>query len=281
MDIDEIKARAREQKRGRSLRSPIRPREFILTFGMGGTGKSTKLLDIARACPTDTFWTLDSELSNFDRLLATEYTDLRNVDVTPAMEWDDWKRGIGEIGKKMGEDDWIAVDSCTPSWDAVQGWFIEQIHGEEPDEWFLQKRRINQRVNDSAVKKEDKIKGFAALSGEQGDWQVINKQYFRYIYNALMRCPGHKYVTAEQDAISKEDDREVRGMYGPYGVKPKGQKRLGYVPMTSLWLTKKRVGEWYMTTVKDRGRREVEDERVGDFAQDYLVEVAGWGTATD
>jgi hypothetical protein len=47
--------------------------------------------------------------------------------------------------------------------------------------------------------------------------------------------------------------------------------------MTVLWLTKKRIGEWYITTIKDRGRKELEDQAVGDFAEDYLQAIAGWG----
>lgn len=283
MDVEELRAKARASKEhggsgsDRGLKSPMKPREFILSFGMQGVGKSKSILDAARACPQDTFWCIDSELSNYDRLLGTEYRDVKNVDVRPALEWDDWKRGIKEIGESMKVDDWIVVDSTTPTWDAVQGWFSEQIHGEEPDEWFLQKRLQNQRANDSATKASEKTRGFAALSGEQGDWQVINKQYFKNIYNRLLMAPGHKYLTAEQDTISKEDDREVRGTYGAYGIKPKGQKRLGYVPMTVLWLTKKRVGEWYMTTIKDRGRKELEELEWSDFAEDYLLGVAGWG----
>jgi len=255
----------------------MRPREYILAFGMQGVGKSSKILDVARRCPTDTFWCIDSELQNFDRLMATEYRDLRNVDVRPALEWEDWAKGVKDIAGRMAEDDWIVVDSSTPSWDAVQGWFIEKVHGADPDEWFLRRRVENEQANERASKAEDKVRGFAALSGSQGDWQVINKTYFRGFYNELLRCPGHRYLTAEQDTISREDDREVRGTFGPYGIKPKGQKRLGYVPMTVLWLTKKRVGEWYMTTIKDRGRKELEDQEVGDFAEDYLMAVAGWG----
>lgn len=83
-------------------------------------------------------------------------------------------------------------------------------------------------------------------------------------------------MTAEQAAIDKNDDKEVKAAFGAYGVKPKGQKRLGHVPMTVLWLTKSRVGAWAMTTIKDRGRTEVEDEPLTNFAKDYLMEVAGW-----
>jgi hypothetical protein len=265
----------------RSLRSPIRPREFILTFGVGGTGKSTAILEVARLCPDVLFHVMDSELQNYNRLLATAFTDLNNVVVYPidSTEWDEYTKTIPEINEKMGRDDWLVVDFATPSWDAVQGWFVDKVHDQDIDEYFLAKRIKNQQMKDRASKgdKDTKeIKGFAALSGQDGDWQVINKTYFKGFYNALLKCPGHVYMTAEQDTIGKDDDREVKAAYGPYGIKPKGQKKLGYVPMTSLWLTKARVGKYAITTIKDRGRPELEDEPLNNFAVDYLMNVAGW-----
>lgn len=278
MDADELaalKAKKRESKPRTNLRPPIRPRELILSMGVGGTGKSTAILEVARLCPDDTFYALDSELQNFNRLLATEFTDVTNVEVTPVEEWGDWVDAIPKIGAQMERDDWLIVDSGTPTWDAVQAWFVDKIHGQDIDEWFIAKRIENEAMK--ANKSGDKeVKGFAALSGSSGDWQVINKVYFKHFYNALLRVPGHVYMTAEQAAIDKNDDKEVKAAFGAYGVKPKGQKRLGHVPMTVLWLTKSRVGAWAMTTIKDRGRTEVEDEPLTNFAKDYLMEVAGW-----
>ena len=283
MDAEELAAMKARKKQEQSsgtwtLRPPINPREFILTFGVGGTGKSTALLEIARMCPTDTFHVIDSELQNYNRLLATAFTDLSNVIVYPAEDWDDWVKLIPQINAEMGRDDWLGVDFATPTWDAVQAWFVEQIHGQDIDEWFVAKRLQNQRLKDSASKSKDgkEVKGFAALAGSDGDWQVINKVYFKHFYNALLRCPGHVYMTAEQAEIDKNDDKEVKAAYGPYSIKPKGQKKLGHVPMTSIWLTKARASRYNMTTIKDRGRVEVEDEPLENFAQDYLIEIAGW-----
>lgn len=277
MDADELAAmkerkRAEQESVIRNLRPPIKPREFILTMGVGGTGKSTAILEVARMCPSDTFYCLDSELRNFDRLLATAFTDLTNVETIPVEDWSDWQTQIPKIGQTMGRDDWLCVDSSTPTWDAVQAWFVEKIHGEDIDEWFISKRIQSENLKKGGA--EDK--GFAALSGGDGDWQVINKTYFKHFYNALLKVPGHIYMTAEQAEIGKKEDKDTKSAYGPIGFKPKGQKRLGHVPMTVLWLTKSGTGAWRMTTVKDRGRRELDDERLENFASDYLVDVAGW-----
>lgn len=279
MDADELAA-MKERKRQaqgstqesvvRNLRPPIKPREMILTMGVGGTGKSTAILEVARLCPSDTFYCLDSELRNFDRLLATAFTDLTNVETIPAEDWTDWAENIPKIASKMDANDWLAVDSATSTWDAVQAWFVEKIHGTDIDEWFVAKRMEKENAGSG-----DK-RGFAALSGSDGDWQVINKTYFKGFYNALLKVPGHVYLTAEQAKIDKEDDKDTKSAYGGTGFKPKGQKRLGHVPMTTLWLTKSGTGSWRMTTIKDRGRREMDDEKLENFAVDYLQGVAGW-----
>jgi hypothetical protein len=64
-----------------------------------------------------------------------------------------------------------------------------------------------------------------------------------------------------------------------YGMKPAGQKQLGFVPHTVLMMKKGRVGDYKMTTIKDRGRWEGEDVEIGDFMQDYLVGIGGWQRA--
>lgn len=275
MDADELaamKERKRAEQGTLTLRPIISPREFILTFGVGGTGKSTAILEVARLCPTDTFYVLDSELQNYNRLLATAFTDLNNVIVTPVTDWDDWVKAIPRVCEDMTRDDWLVVDFATPTWDAVQSWFVDKIHDQDIDQWFVAKRAQNQQMKDAGKE----VKGFAALSGSDGDWQVINKVYFKYFYNALLKCPGHVYMTAEQDKTGQDDDKEVKALYGPYNVKPKGQKKLGHVPMTSLLLTKARAGKYAITTIKDRGRMELEDEPLSNFARDYLIDVAGW-----
>ena len=46
---------------------------------------------------------------------------------------------------------------------------------------------------------------------------------------------------------------------------------------TGFIITKKgRKGEYTLSTVKDRGRDDVEDAELNDFAKDYLQGVAGW-----
>lgn len=257
-----------------TLRPKISPRERILTFSTFGAGKSNALLTIARKCPTDTFHVLDNDFA-YERLLATDFADLSNVHVTNCDEWQDYIPTIKRIGGDMGRDDWLVLDSTTATWDAVQGWFVEQIHGESIEEYFMEVR-----AKKAANRNSDK-KSLGALEGWM-DWPVINKQYVR-LYNALLNVTGHLYLTAELTVLGSEsdEDRETKALFGPHGVKPKGQKRLGHIPHTVLLLSKSRTGEYRMTTVKDRGRREVEQEPVTDFSKDYLMRLGGWRPTTN
>lgn len=275
-----------------SLRPQLMTRERILGFGVQGVGKSNNILTLARRCPTDTFWVVDNDYNSYMRLLETDFVDIaqrppivaeppRYKDVQVQVvgnvvifdldvdAWEPYTPIIGQVVRTQKRDDWLVVDSMTPTWDAVQGWFSEKVFDKGIEDYFLEVR--------IAKEKAKKDKDPSTLGAFEGwiDWPVINKQYSAF-YSVLLKCPGHIYMTAETSKIEKDEAKEVKGMFGSYGVKPKGQKRLGHIPMTVLLLSKDRAGSWYMTTVKDRGRRELVNEPVTDFAVDYMMKVAGW-----
>ncbi len=257
-----------------TLECPLRARERILTVGVQGTGKSYAPLTIARLCPGSQFHILDTDYSDsYEVGLDTEFVDLDNVHVHK-VGYDDWQAfrdTAKELAAEIGPDDWLVPDTMSCSWDAVQGWFIEQVFGQSSDEYFMEVRKKKEGQKESGGKDN---KSLGALQGWM-DWPVINKQYSP-IYSTLTGIRGHLYMTAEQAAISDDDDREVKKLFGPYGVKARGQKRLGHVPRTVLLFTKSRAGEYSMTTIKDRHRVEQEDVEFENFATDYLVNVAGW-----
>lgn len=258
-----------------TLKSPLSTPERILVFGPEGVGKSAKLLDVARRVPDQQFHVIDNDYSQSClRLLETSYSDLTNV--TPhRCDPDDWEevvRLVGEMRQIIGPSDWLGIDSMTPTWSAVQGWFIEQVHGTGVENYFLDVRIAKEQARGSGGRDS---KTLGALDGWM-DWPVINKEYFRKLYNGILGIQGHVWLTAEGAEISKEDDGDVKARFQGLGVKPGGQKRLGFVPSTVLLLKKSRVGEYAMTTVKDRGREEMEDRKVEDFGVDYLRKVAGW-----
>lgn len=257
------------------LVSPIRDRERILTMGVQGTGKSKSFLDIIRKLPpTHRGMVCDIDYTpSFNRLIDLSYPELGEdrcmVEPCDPEDWEEIMRAIKKFSGMATKDDWLCIDSMSHTWSAVQSWFIEQVHGDQIEDYFLDVRKKK------AASKDDK-KALGALDGWM-DWPVINKQYFT-LYRAINRFPGHVYMTAEQTSVNeKEDGKEVKGLFGPYGVKPVGQKRLGFVPATVLMLNKSRAGVYSVTTIKDRGRPEVEDRPLSDdFAQDYLIGLAGW-----
>lgn len=266
-----------------TFRTPLTTPERILVFGPEGVGKSAKLLDVARRCPDAQFHVIDNDYSQSClRLLETSYADVGNV--TPyRCDPDDWEEVIGrvkELRAIVGPNDWMAVDSMTPTWSAVQGWFIEQVHGVDVENYFLDVR-IKKEAQRAAARSggDRESKSLGVLEGWM-DWPVINKEYFRKLYNGILNIQGHVWLTAEGAQISKEDDEDVKARFQGYGVKPSGQKRLGFVPSTVLLLKKSRVGEYTATTIKDRGRTEFEDRPLGDFMVDYMRGVAGWRPTT-
>jgi hypothetical protein len=249
----------------------MRTRERILSFGVQGVGKSNAILTVAKKCPDVTFYVIDTDYSeSYARALDSEYEGLENVEITRVSP-DDWENmipAIDAINSKMGVDDWLIFDSMSPTWEAVQEWFIERVHGQSIDDYFMDVRmkKENTKGKDS--------KALGALEGWM-DWPVINKVYFR-LYKQLMATPGHLYMTAEQVAVNDDEGREIKGLFGPYGVKPRGQKKLGHLPQTVLLFTKNRAGEYAITTIKDRNRIELESQPIEDFMRDYMVKIAGW-----
>lgn len=269
------------------LVNPFNSRERILTFGVQGTGKSHAILTIARLSPNSTFHVIDTDYSeSYEVALETEFTDLSNVTVHK-VGYDDWKGQLALIEKVRGEcvrDDWLIFDTVSCTWDAVQKWYMEEIFEQGADEYFMEVRRQKEAQRRKAEGGRDKngsgggggkeAKALGALEGWM-DWPVINAQYSP-LYAKLTSMPCHLYLTAEQAQTGSDDDREVKAMFGPYGVKPRGQKRLGHVPRTVLWMTKSRAGEYSITTIKDRNRVEMEDVEYENFAVEYLMRVGGW-----
>ncbi len=262
-----------------SYNTPIRSRERILGFGVGGVGKSTMTLSIARMLPNRHFHVIDNDVSpSYNRALDSEFSDVKNVTVyeTDPDDWEDGLSTVERVAPTVEYDDWFTFDSMTSPWSAVQSWFIEKLHGESDDEYFFRVRKEveehNQRAKNSSGMKE--LKSANPFEGFM-DWPAINKQYFK-LTKAIFRCRGHVILTAEMDKTGDKEDDEIKGLFGPYGVKPRGQKKLGHQTHTVLLMTKTRQGNWQMTTIKDRSRGEMLNQPFEDFGKDYLRGVAGW-----
>ena len=261
-----------------TLSSPYRSRERILAFGHEGCGKSSGVLSIARRCPDVKFWVIDND-NSYDRLLETDFTDVWGMDnvlfagehfgKAPMNDWFNVAQAIEYATNNMGRDDWLVVDMLSKAWALVQEAFTEQIFGKDIDDYFLHIRKMKADSGDNK-------KALGAYDGWK-DWPVINAMYSKGVSEKLLNCPGHLYVVSESTKLSEDDDKGMRDLYGPFGVKPAGQKRSGHIMQTVMFFTKDSRQQMYkMTTVKDRGRAMWTDESFDDFAMDYLVGTAGW-----
>lgn len=261
-----------------TLISPYRSRERILAFGHEGCGKSSGILSIARRCPTSNFYVIDND-NAYDRLLETDFTDVwQNDNIQFAGEhfgkgpmnvWENNVEAIKYAIDNMTRDDWLVIDMSSKLWALVQEAFTEQIFGKDIDDYFMHIRKLKASSGDNK-------KALGAYDGWK-DWPVINAMYSKNVAEKLLNCPGHLYVVAESTKLSDEDDKGMRDLYGPFGVKPAGQKRTGHIMQTVLFFTKEsRTQTFKMSTIKDRGRVMWTDEAWSDFAIDYLVNTAGW-----
>ena len=241
--------------------------ESILTIGAPGAGKSTAWLSIAdlhqkRGSPSQ-FYVLDSDLA-MPRMLAEGYPHLQNVQTWPVFTWQEYATAVKEIQPQLTPADWLVVDMIDPSWEAVQSYYIEQIFGQDPDEFFL------------AARKAMKGKTLQALDGWQ-DWTVINRVYKTWINRLIYQSRCHIFGTAKIAPIDAQtDDKAIRALFGRFGVKPKGQKDVAHMFHTVLILSQAADGGWVGNTVKDRERKYWEGQTITNFGLQYLMQVAGW-----
>jgi hypothetical protein len=249
-----------------------------MAFGHEGSGKSSGILSIARRSPDAKFWVIDND-NAYDRLLETDFTDVWNMENVlfagehfgkrPLNDWDNVVGAIKYATDNMDRDDWLVIDMVSKLWSVVQEAFIDKVFDRDIDDYFMHIRQLKAKAGD------DK-KALGAMDGWK-DWPVINSMYSQRVADKLLNCPGHLYVVAESQKISDEDDKGIRDLYGPFGVKPAGQKRSGHIMQTVMFFTKNsRTQEYKMSTIKDRGRAMWTDDVFQDFAIDYLVNTAGW-----
>lgn len=268
-------------------------RERILLMGGPNMGKTYDIMTIARlsaASGSDAhFHYLDTDEAAGRVLVDPAFKDLwlegmsglKNLTLYQVSHWEDLLETLTEVqgqlrqGKfvtkgAMKPGDWLVIDMLTPTWQWVQDWFTNRVYHSDLDEFFLAHR-------ESAVASKDpKAKGTAYDAWR--DWPIINQQYAE-LEDRILRSPGNIICTAEVKAINNDSaDKEVRMMFGPYGVIPAGQKRVPHLFSTIIWKTSNIPGVRQAITIKDRAREIMEGVEVDDFAKDYLVGVAGWQT---
>lgn len=250
------------------LHTDAKSLERILLMGSWGTGKSEAWCSVAKwlaqGKSENKVFVLDTD-NAVDRLV--EGSSYENQVVTyDLFDWDSYTNGIDSARKlaNPNRQDWLVLDMADKAWEKVQDHYITKAFGKEADEYFLQWKSGGNSGS--------------PLAGEYGaNWQVINKLYANFI-GKITRFPGHVLACTPVDAINakEEKSKEVLDTYGRFGAKPRGQKALGHQFHTLILTQQKGKQDYIYTTVKDRKRAELSNEKVTDFVTSYLVKVAGW-----
>src|SRR5690606_8084923 len=142
-----------------------------------------------------------------------------------------------------------------------------QVYGDSLANVLLQARKNYKGTGDQ----------FKVAKMELMQWDLVKKEYARF-WRTIKRWKGHMALTAEAKQIGywEKDDADAQRTYGRIGYFPNGQDKIRHAMATTLYLAHPKGDRWTMTTVKDRGREEMDKAELEDFAEDYLVEVAGW-----
>lgn len=240
-------------------------KERILVMGGFKAGKTTAWCDIAswykRTETPGKFYVMDTDMT-VERSLEA-YEGVGDIIVSDDIQsWPEFKLAAAKFRQLGTQDDWLIVDSIDFAWEAVQDWYVEQAFGESSDAFFLDFKRQGKD-------------GHPLADGFGMNWNVIKKQYQPVLAN-IRRFPGHVLVCTPAESTAQEKDANVQRVFGKYGVKPKGEKRLGFNFHSLLLMLNNAKDDYRITTVGDRSRKELVNEKVNSFTMTYLKGVAGW-----
>lgn len=247
------------------LQSNGRP-ERLLLVGSWGSGKTTAYMTIAKmldltGSPAQMFVVDPDYKAHLD-----PNAGLPNIHIYDDLEhWTDYKSSIRKCrsSAEKGRGDWLVVDMFDRVWSAAQAGYVEMTFGQDVDEFYV------------AWRKED-TKGGNPFNADWGkDWQAINRLYDDFVFN-VTRFPGNILMTTSPEPVrDDEKDKEIIRLYGRWGIKPAGQKRLGHLAADCLLLTQSKDG-WSFSQMRGTGREDFRNEPLRDFVQDYLIKRASW-----
>lgn len=249
-------------------------RERILLLGAFGSGKSYAWCSVAawlrRTKSPGRVFVVDTDHAA-DRL-SEGYDDFfSNVVAEDVWGYKEVRAALDKFKKaKPTKEDWLVVDLADKLWQYAQDFYIEEKFGKDAASYYLEEKKAGVSGN--------------PLSQEAygANWQIINQQY-NSLMTDIQRWPGHVMFCTKASPVQEPnqqgkggDDKETRQAYGRYGVKPDGQKALGFQFFSVIWMIPKGKEEWVFTTIKDLNRERPQNQPIKDFVMDYLVKVAGW-----
>lgn len=240
--------------------------ERLLLVGSWGSGKTTAYFKIAEwldktGSPAQVF-IIDPDY----KAALDPNAMLPNVHIYDELEtWREYKNAAVKCREQAekGRGDWLVVDMCDRVWNAAQAGYVEMTFGVDVDDFYV------------AWRKED-TKGGNPFNADWGkDWQAINRLYDGFMYQ-VTRFPGNVLMTTSPEPMrDDEKDKDLIRLYGKWGIRPAGQKRLGHLAADCLLLTQTSKG-WSYSQMRGTGREEFKNEPLDDFVMSYLIGKAGW-----
>lgn len=291
-------------------------RERILIYGGAKVGKSFTyigLMHLARLTRTKShFWIVDNDNATeaiglypggtYGELLGEQTgeefeSDITKLEYENATIWipesfDPYNQIADEIRDGAKGQDWIVVDMLSNLWEIMPDWWVGNVYGENPWEYYAAVRK--------AIEAEEEGSGERGFGGHSGvDWQYIGKVYRAWEKRLTLYAPCHVIAYSAETEIQAHHDKsgERRAQYAITAAHaPKTEKGAVHRFHTIARMQKKvardgnTVKERTMTFVGDRDREGMLAEKLGrgstltlsdgpKFGQDYLVKLAGWKLA--
>lgn len=262
------------------LISPHAHSERILVTGGGGAGKSRGLMTIAELLPRAMFYVVEQERSPSYEVSLPKFPGVAShMEVVEMFgDFEEYRDTVIEIietnnlsalGKAKTpphERPWLVLDTVTTSWGDCRNWWLLKTFGDG----------IFDRLAEIDLDRKLDYSAKAKARDEIVNYRLIGPEYDK-VLDAIGKWRGNLYLTTQAgNTNDKEKKPEIVALYGPWGLKPKGNPGLHHYCNTNLLMQCKGKDRWEMTTFKDREREMLEHAPLDNFALDYLVAVGGW-----
>lgn len=238
-------------------------RERVLAYGGPGVGKSTAILKLAQTLsvvdPKATVWVIDAD-DGLQKIWQSQFKSLTNLKWKHVLEWSDLQQVIPYLKEHVKENDWISIDMIGRFWEMAQSFEVTQVYGKTASEFMLVAR--------AEAVQSAKMNRPATLPSV--DWNIVKKLHNDDFIDYLTSdFPCNLFVTTSADQITDLDDNKTVAMFAATGFKPDGEKRNAYRFDTVMFLKMLRNGDRMFSTLKDRARPLIPEEKFNNLLGDY------------